>query len=367
MNSRTGVRMRMWAGLWVAGVLLATSACGSSPSDAASSSAAAPGSGGADISAAPSGSSAAAAGGSSASSQSMVQEAPRAVPDGMGSTAKDGEFPRTVTHFGGSTTIPAPPVRTVVISTGQLDATLTLGVVPVGSTRGAGAELVPPYLNETFADRAGDLAAMQDLGLRLEPNVEAIAAAQPDLILVNAAGAEGIYDKLSQIAPTVQSEGTGVNWKQDFLLVADALGRTEQAQAYLDTYHQTATDYGQRFTSAPTVSLIRTTSDRTRMFGIPSFPGSIAQDAGLDRPASQQFDSTSLDVAAEQIAEVDADWIFYGVQSGADPVTANPLWPTLSAVAAQRVIDVDDDLWYLNAGPTAAAAVLEQLMSTIEA
>ena len=283
----------------------------------------------------------------------------------MGSGSPDGEFPRTVGHFGGSTTIPAAPTRTVVISTGQLDAALTLGVVPVGSTRGEGAALVPPYLTETFADRQDGLAAIQDVGLRVEPNVEAIAAAQPDLILVNAAGAEGIYDQLAQIAPTVQTEGTGVNWKQDFLLVADALGRTEQAQAYLNEFHQKAEQFGRQLTEVPTVSLIRTTADRTRIFGVPSFAGSIAQDAGLSRPEAQQFDKTSQDISPEEIAAADADWVFYGVQAGADTVISSPLWPTLTAVQAGRVVDVDDDLWYLNAGPTAATAVLNQLMDTV--
>ena len=291
--------------------------------------------------------------------------APRAVPPGMGSGAPAGQFPRTVAHFGGSTTIPASPVRTIVISTGQLDATLTLGVVPVGSTRGDGSLLVPPYLTAAFAEQENELNAMQDLGLRLEPNVEAIAAAQPDLILVNAAGAEGIYDQLEQIAPTVQTEGTGVNWKQDFLLVADALGRTAEAQDYLDAFHQQAQQFAQELTTPPTVSFVRTTSDRTRIFGVPSFAGSIAQDAGLARPATQLFDKTSEDLSPEQIAGADADWIFYGLQTGADAMSANPLWPTLAAVQAGRVVDVDDDPWYLNAGPTAAAVVLAQLMETI--
>ena len=222
--------------------------------------------------------------------------APRGLPSGMGSGAADGEFPREVTHFGGSTMIPAAPTRVVVISTGQLDATLTLGVVPTGSTRGSGATLVPAYLEQAFPGEQAELAAMQDLGLRLEPNLEAIAAATPDLILVNAAGAKDIADQLANVAPTVQTEGTGVNWKQDFLLVADALGKREQAQGVLDDFHETAEQFGDGLAAPPTVSFLRTTADRNRIFGVPSFAGSIAQDAGLARPASQQFDATSEDV-----------------------------------------------------------------------
>src|SRR5262245_26978172 len=65
--------------------------------------------------------------------------APTGVPAGMGSAAADGVFPRTVGHFGGSTRIPAEPKRIVTIATGQLDAALTLSVVPVAAATGAGA------------------------------------------------------------------------------------------------------------------------------------------------------------------------------------------------------------------------------------
>ena len=155
-----------------------------------------------------------------------------------------------------------------------------------------------------------------------------------------------------------------MNWKQDFLLVADALGRTEQAQAYLDAFHRTAERFGQELTTAPTVSLVRTTSDRTRIFGVPSFAGSIAQDAGLGPScvAAIRYDLRRT-LAAEQIAAVDADWIFYGVQAGAD-AGVQPAVADLDCGVADRVMDVDDDSWYLNAGPTAASAVLDQVMST---
>lgn len=297
------------------------------------------------------------------SSAATSYAASRTVPDGMGSGQPDGVFPRTITHFGGSTTIPAAPQRVVVISTGQLDGLLTLGVVPVGGTRGTGAGLVPTYLANAFPDRAEQLAQMSDLGTRQEPNLEAIAAAQPDLILANKAGAADYADQLSAIAPTVLTEGTGVNWKQDFLLLADALGRTQQAQGILDAFHATAAAHAAG--ASPSVSLIRTTSDRTRIFGIPSFAGSIAQDAGFPRPATQQFDKISQDLSPEQLDRADADWIFYGVQPGAQDMSAdhNPTWTTLGAVAAGHVVPVDDDMWYLNAGPTAAATVLREMIS----
>jgi len=72
----------------------------------------------------------------------------------MGSGQGDDVFPRTVTHFQGSTEITQAPTRVVITGTGQLDIALTLGFVPVGSTAGDGAELIPSYLAEAFPQDA---------------------------------------------------------------------------------------------------------------------------------------------------------------------------------------------------------------------
>ncbi|HEY2063724.1 MAG TPA: iron-siderophore ABC transporter substrate-binding protein [Amycolatopsis sp.] len=292
--------------------------------------------------------------------------APRTMPAGMGSGAADGVFPRTVKHFSGSTTLPAAPKRVVVISTGQADALLTLGVVPVGTTRGDGAELVPRYLLAAYPQAA----KVADVGSRTAPDLETIGNLKPDLVVMNTAGknAAALYTSLSAIAPTVATQGTGLYWKQDFLLLADALGKTQQAQHILDGYHADAAALGASLRPAPTVSFLRKNADRLRIFGVPSFTGSIAEDAGLARPSDQQFGQTSQDISNEELDRADGDWIFYGVQGGpakAAALTSAPLWPTLGAVAAKTAIPVDDDVFYLNTGPTAAREVLEALQHAL--
>ena len=59
----------------------------------------------------------------------------RGLEPGMGSPEADGVFPREVTHFAGTTEIASKPQRIAVVSTGQLDALLSLGQVPVAATR----------------------------------------------------------------------------------------------------------------------------------------------------------------------------------------------------------------------------------------
>jgi len=289
---------------------------------------------------------------------------PTAIPDGMGAPEADGAFPRTITHFGGATTIAAPPQRVVVIGTGQTDAILTLGVVPVGAASGDDADLVPHYVRDAFPQYAAQLDAVAPVGSRQSPNLEAIAALHPDLVLANAAASKDVYPALSAVAPTVLVEGTGVNWKQDFLLLADSLGKEGAAQAFLDDFAVDAAGLGES-AGEQTVSFIRVTTDRTRIFGVASFAGFIAWDAHLRRPPAQQFDATSKDLSPEELQLADGDRIFYSVQGAESATIANPLWRALPAVRDGRAVRVDDDPWYLNAGPTAARLVLGGLSTAL--
>ncbi|AWE41763.1 MULTISPECIES: iron-siderophore ABC transporter substrate-binding protein [unclassified Actinobaculum] len=292
--------------------------------------------------------------------------APRTMADGMGSGEADGVFPRTVKHFQGETTIEAEPQRVVVISTGQIDGLLTLGVVPAGTTAPSNTETVPQYLRDAFPDLAEQFDDITYVGSRTEPSIEDIASLNPDLILINNAGkkdSDGLYESLTAIAPTVVTEGTGVNWKSDFLLLADALGRIEQAQGILDDYHEKADQLATEVDPDETVSFLTKNGDRIRVYGVSSFSGSIAEDAGISRPESQSFtDETSLDISSEELAQADGTWLFYGVNGGDNSeLESLPLWNTLEAVTTNHAVAVDNDPFYLNAGPTAANLVLSTL------
>ncbi|WP_344023081.1 iron-siderophore ABC transporter substrate-binding protein [Streptomyces luteireticuli] len=300
--------------------------------------------------------------------------APDKLADGLGSdTAKDGQFPRTVTHYKGRTKLAAAPARIAVLSTGQLDDLLSLGLVPTVSTRAKDAGLVPDYLRDAFPRYKDRLAGMTDVGTRTAPDLESLAAAKPDLILANDSLGE-LYPKLSKIAPTVVTKGQGINWKRDLLLVGAAVGKGKQAQQLLDDVTGDARARGKRLKEAKgagmTVSMVRFTPDRTRMFGVSSFTGSIAADMGIARPKSQQFTAISQDIGAESVDGADGDWIFYSVQgkearTDAGKVLAGPLWQSMKAVKSGHAVRVDDDPWYLNAGPAAARLVVGELAGNL--
>lgn len=288
----------------------------------------------------------------------------------MGTTAKPGEFPRTLTHARGKTELKAKPKRVVVLDVGELDNVVSLGVKPVGYAPTEGDDGIPGYLKK----EAGD---PKDVGTINSLNLEAIANLKPDLILGSELRAAKLYPQLSKIAPTVFSIRPGFTWKENYLLNAAALDRTAKAKEELAAYEKRAKGLGKEIAEAhdgkkPTITMLRYMPDRIRLYAKASFIGTILDDAGLPRPKNQQANDLAVEVSPEKIDQADADWIFTGVygdatKTGRSAAEKNPLWKKLDAVEKGRAKDVPDETWYLGLGVTAANSVLDDLKKNLAA
>ncbi|MFB7411988.1 ABC transporter substrate-binding protein [Streptomyces sp. NPDC056202] len=278
----------------------------------------------------------------------------------MGTDAKAGQFPRTLTHALGKTELPAVPKRVVVLDVGEFDNVVSLGVKPVGYAPAEGDDGIPAYLQK-------DAGTPKSVGTINNLNLEAIANLQPDLILGSQLRAADKYDELSKIAPTVFSIRPGFTWKENYLLNAAALDRTAEAEAKLAAYETKAEQLGKDIgPDKPTVSMVRYLPGKIRLYAKASFIGTILQDTGLPRPENQRIDELAAEISPEKIDEADGDWIFTGVYGEAkatkkDTAQANPLWKNLKAVKAGQAEDVPDETWYLGLGVTAANMVLDDL------
>ncbi|TFV52742.1 iron-siderophore ABC transporter substrate-binding protein [Blastococcus sp. TF02A_35] len=282
--------------------------------------------------------------------------------EGAGGTAAGEGFPRTVEHAMGSTEIPSEPERVVVLDTGELDSVLSLGVTPVGAVTTSVSDGFLSYL----ADDAEDVEVV---GTIAEPDLEAIAALEPDLILSNKVRHEALYGQLSQIAPTVFAERVGAVWKENLLLDALALGREEEARSALEEYEADAAALGEDLgdPSGTTVSALRFVEGTIRVYTGQSFIGTVLADIGLDQlelPTDQV--PTFAELSPEELTQADADLVLYSsygpaTDSGEQSVVAGPLWPRLTAVAEQRAYAVEDDVFYTGIGLRAATLQLEQL------
>ncbi|TDO30599.1 iron complex transport system substrate-binding protein [Kribbella sp. VKM Ac-2527] len=277
----------------------------------------------------------------------------------LGSDAAAGVFPRTVKHALGETKLDKKPEKVVVLDSGELDDVLALGITPVGMATTAGQSGVPSYL----ADKAQGIKTVGGIS---ELNLEAIASLQPDLILGSKLRANDLYDKLSAIAPTVMSIRPGFPWKENFLLVADAVGEETKATEVLNDYQKRANDVKGKVEGSPTISLVRFRPAEIRLYGNKSFIGVILKDVGVPRPKVQNVEDLAVEVSQENIGQADGDWIFYSSygkpETTAEGTVVNGnLWKAVPAVKAGQVSRVDDEVWFLGLGPVGAMLVLDDL------
>jgi iron complex transport system substrate-binding protein len=278
-------------------------------------------------------------------------------------TAAAESSTRSVEHFRGTTEVPADPKRVVVLDLGELDSAVALGVTPVGAVKAPVDSGLLSYLEPQLED-------VQLVGEIGEPDLEAIAALEPDLILGSDVRVKDFYDELSAIAPTVFSETVGVAWKENFSLHAQALGREEEAEELLSAYEARAQEVGEKIPDDTEVSIVRFVPGEIRLYAQESFIGTVLEDAGIARPAVQDVAEFDVVVSAEQIDQAAGNEIFVGTygdpaETDGPAVLGGPLWKRLPAVQAGDVHDVDDDIWFLGTGVGAAELVLDELEQTL--
>jgi iron complex transport system substrate-binding protein len=270
---------------------------------------------------------------------------------------------RTIKHALGETRAPVNPQRIVVLSTGLLDATLTLGVTPIAASQSGGE--FPAYLGDATEGikPIGDPTA--------EPNLEKIASLEPDLILTEEYSGEvfGGYENFSEIAPTVPiTFASSAKWREYVAKVAETLGREEELAKAKAAYEEHADEVAGKIAPAVRgreVVTLRIEPETILAYGPNTFTGTVLADAHVPRPeppAGAKETFGYYEVSPELLPKVDGDIIFvYSQEPGAvDELTANPLWDD-PAVQNDLAFAVDFEHWLMGVGYSAANAILGDL------
>jgi iron complex transport system substrate-binding protein len=286
--------------------------------------------------------------------------APTAASDGA--AASDSAFPRTITHHQGETVIESKPERVVALDNSLVEAVVALEVPLVGGIGSYRDQTgFPDYLGEAVADT-------EDVGPLETPDLEAIAALEPDLIVSASVRHEALYDQLSAIAPTVFVETTGPIWKQNITDLGEALGEEDKAEEVLAAYETRAAELGAAINEKagdPTVSMVRFLDGPTRLYVNKSFSGIVFQDMGLARPEAQDVDDFVVEVGEEEIRKADGDHIFVTTFSGgegsAERFRSNPLWQELEGVKAGNVHEVEDAVWMTSVSLQGAHLMMDDM------
>lgn len=279
--------------------------------------------------------------------------------------ATDASFPRTITHDKGTTVIPARPQRIVALDNSLVEAVVLLKRPLVGGISSyRDLKGFPNYLGVAVRNT-------QEVGPMESPDLEAVAALKPDLIVSATVRHDALYDELSKIAPTVFVKTTGPQWQENITTLGKVLGAEVEASTALTDYKERAKKVGDSINAKaknPTVSMVRFLDGPTRLMQKATFIGIILKDAGLARPKSQDVEDFALEVGEEQIRQADGDHIFVTSFSGGkeakERFERNPLWKQLGGVKAGNVHDVADEIWMTSVSVQGAQLVLDDLAKT---
>jgi iron complex transport system substrate-binding protein len=265
---------------------------------------------------------------------------------------------RPVAHELGAACVPPAPRRVATLDFYVYELVAALGVEPVAVNE---PDNLPSYLGELSPDVA-------DIGTNDQPNLETLAALDPDLIIAPTYH-EDVYDELSRIAPTVAvytSEGT--RWKESLVKVGEALGKPLEAERLLAEYEERVRSLqvalgAQR--SEIDVSAVAVFGDGPFAFLEGSTAGLLLADVGLPRPPAQRGPGEFLQITEERIPDLDGDVLFVATPNreqarlALDQLTRNPLWSRLGVVQRGNAHQVGQH-WIL-AGPLSSGRMLDDL------
>jgi len=258
----------------------------------------------------------------------------------------------------GEVCVPADAERIVAANYFSYEILRFLGVEPIAVT---GIGDLPEYLG-------GGTVDLPDIGTFQEPNLEAIASLEPDLIFGNP-GLE-TTDELAGIAPFVAiNTQVPVSWQEAVTRHAEALGMEDAAATAIEEYDTRVAALSEAIgdPAATEVSLVSILAgDGVGIIGDKRTAGALLLDVGFSRPEAQQGIENFEFPSPEQFAILDGDLMLVNAFGDEEEVErlrgeleSSALYPTLAVVQAGNVKDVGVH-WFFH-GPLAAELMLSDL------
>ena len=192
---------------------------------------------------------------------------------GTGTAAgSSDQFPVTIEHAFGETTLDSVPERVATVSWVNTDTALALGVVPVGMPEyewGGNENGTTPWIDEALEELGAPIGSENAPVQYSETdgiNFDAIAATTPDVILAAYSGiTEEEYDKLSAIAPVVAYPETPyyTSWQDSAEMIGEALGKSDEAEKLVEDTEKAIADKAAEYPELAGTSFIYGNLDTT--------------------------------------------------------------------------------------------------------
>ena len=284
-------------------------------------------------------------------------------------SAPTAQFPLTIKHALGETTIEAQPERVATVAWANHEVPIALGVIPVGMSKATwgddDGDGVLPWVEEKLTALGAQTPVLFDETDGID--FEAVADTQPDVILASYSGlTQEEYDKLTKIAPVVAyPELPWATSVQDMIkLNSQAVGKTaegDQLIADLDGKIAAAVAAHPQIKGKSAVFSYLDTKDLSQVgfYTTHDTRPAFLEDLGMTSPKvvadatakTQEFYVTRSAENAEEFADADI-FIIYGDAEGKalKTIQADKLMSKIPAIARGSVVTLVDST------PLAAAA-----------
>lgn len=222
---------------------------------------------------------------------------------------------------------------------------------------------IPTKTLPTYIKNLGE--KVQNVGSMREPDIEAIAAMQPDLIIASTRTKDFI-PQLKEIAPTVifnvDSKDYWGSVQKNVKSLASLFNEETQQKAAaqvkeLQTVIDTIATQNEKHSEKSLAIMLN--EGKMSAFGAQSRFGFLYQDLKF-RPTDAKIEESrhGQEISFEGVSELNPDVLFVlnrtlaigGDNSKADALMKNELIQATNAVKNNKVVNLTSDLWYLSGG-----------------
>ena len=262
----------------------------------------------------------------------------------------------TLTNGKEDVTVKTKPKKIVVFDLGVADTIRELGFVD--HIVGMPLKTLPAYLKDLPS-------SIQPTGSMVEPDIEAIAALEPDLIIASGRTIKYL-DQLKEIAPTVifsvDQKDYWNSVSKNIRSVASLFGKEAETKAEeeiksLEASIKKVADVNEKSTNKTLTLMLN--EGKMSAFGADSRFAFLYQSLKFKATDAKIEDSRhGQEMSFEGVKEINPDIIILlnrtlaigGDNSNADTILNNALFKETNAVKNNRVIQLTSDLWYLSGG-----------------
>lgn len=271
---------------------------------------------------------------------------------------------KTIVHDFGTTELKKAPKRIVILDNLYGEILEPLDLTPVGATTvQEGSQEFSTLFKKHYKD-----ADVVSVGWQKSPDLEKIKELKPDLILMTV-DQEGLYDKLSEIAPTVGYRiNTDENWDyhETSLKVAEIFDKRDEMKDALDRMDAKEAVFAENVKAKfgdQKLMYLRVTGNDIRYYAYGHF-GYLYDTYKFNRAQTFNPEDMYQVIDIDKLKDLNPDLLI--VQADSQELLDNklkntPVWSNLKAVQNNNVIYADYSTYMLGFGIVSQEAIMNQI------